>query len=186
MREVDDAELARRIAGAAPGEAKEAEAELAARFAPRIRLYGLRHLRDAEAAQDLVQEVLVTTLAALRAGRLAEPDRLASFVLGTCRMTVANLRRGERRRARLLGEFGDALVPAPEPGPAAGSMLDRERLAECLRRLSGRDRTVVVLTFYGERSGEEIARELGTTAGNVRVLRHRALARLHDCLEESR
>jgi RNA polymerase sigma-70 factor, ECF subfamily len=186
MGDLDDGELARRIAGAAPGEARAAEAELVARFAPRIRLYGLRHLRDAEAARDLAQEVLVTTLESLRAGRVREPERLASFVLGTCRMTVANQRRGERRRMRLLAEQGDVLVPAPEPEPGAASSLDGERLAECVGRLAPRERTVVALTFYAERSGEEIARELGTSAGNVRVLRHRVLARLHECLEVSR
>jgi hypothetical protein len=45
----------------------------------RIRLYGLRHLRDREAAEDLVQNVLIVTLEALRAGRLREGDRLAFF-----------------------------------------------------------------------------------------------------------
>jgi hypothetical protein len=44
----------------------------------------------------------MTAIEALRAGRLREPEKLASFVLGTCRMTVLDLRRGARRRARLL------------------------------------------------------------------------------------
>lgn len=180
VRDLPDAELARRIAAAPPGEAREAEGELARRFGPRVRLYGLRHLRDASAAQDLVQEVLVTTIEALRAGRVQDPERLASFVLGTCRVTVAGWRRSAQRRARLLVEFGDALAPLPEPAPAPPP--EGARLAECLRRLRGRARTVIVLTFYAERSSEEIARELGTSPGNVRVLRHRALARPHECL----
>jgi RNA polymerase sigma-70 factor (ECF subfamily) len=71
-------------------------------MAPRVRLYGLRHLRDGHAADDLTQQVLITTIEALRAGRLREPEKLASFVLGTCRMTVLDLRRGAQRRARLL------------------------------------------------------------------------------------
>src|SRR5262249_59475617 len=85
--------------------------ELVRRCAGRIRLFGLRRLRDQAAAQDLVQEVLVTTLEALRAGRIEQPERLASFVLGACRMTVANQRRGEQRRARLLEQFADDLAP---------------------------------------------------------------------------
>jgi RNA polymerase sigma-70 factor, ECF subfamily len=183
----DDAELARRIAPGRPGEAGaagEAEAELARRFAPRIRLFGLRRLRDPAAAQDLVQEVLVTTLEALRAGRVHEPERLASFILGTCRMTVANQRRGAQRQARLLAQFARDLEPEPDrPG---GVTLDRDRLADCLAELPARDRTVVALTFYAESSAEAIAAELQTSAGHVRVLRHRALARLHDCLEGPR
>jgi RNA polymerase sigma-70 factor (ECF subfamily) len=178
---MDDGELARRIAAGGSARPAAAETELARRFAPRIRLFGLRRLRDEAAAQDLVQEVLVTTLEALRAGRIEQPDRLASFVLGACRMTVANQRRGEQRRARLLEQFVHDLTPAPEH--AGGAWLDRDRLAECLEGLPTRDRTVVALTFYLERSAQEIARELSTSPGNVRVLRHRVLARLHDCLE---
>ena len=177
---VDDGELARRIARGASAEADAAETELARRFAPRIRLFGLRRLRDQAAAQDLVQEVLVTTLEALRAGRIEQPERLASFVLGACRMTVVNLRRGEQRRARLLAQFAHDLAPSPDS--SGGALLDRDKLTDCLAGLPTRDRTVVALTFYLERSADEIARELGTSPGNVRVLRHRALARLHDCL----
>jgi len=181
---VEDGELARRIARGASVEADAAETELARRFAPRIRLFGLRRLRDHAAAQDLVQEVLVTTLEALRAGRIEQPERLASFVLGACRMTVVNQRRGEQRRARLLTQFADDLAPAWNP--SGGSTLDLDRLADCLAGLPIRDRTVVALTFYMERSSDQIAHELGTSPGHVRVLRHRALARLHGCLEGHR
>jgi RNA polymerase sigma-70 factor (ECF subfamily) len=177
---LDDRELARRIAGGPRDEA--AEAEVVRRFAPRIRLYGLRHLRDAQAALDLVQEVLATTLTALRDGRVKEPDRLPSFVLGACRLTVTNLRRTEHRRTRLLAEFGHTLGgTAPEPG--GNVAIEEDRLVPCMGRLSARERAVVVLTFYAERSADEIARELETSPGNVRVVRHRALARLHECLE---
>ena len=46
----DDATLARRIASAAPATDAAAEAELCRRLAPRIRLYGLKHLRNEAAA----------------------------------------------------------------------------------------------------------------------------------------
>src|SRR5262245_37893649 len=103
---LNDAELVRQV-GAGD---REAEAELCRRMAPRIRLYGLRHLRDAHASEDLTQQVLITTLEALRAGRLREPEKLASFVLGTCRMTVLDLRRGAQRKQRLLDQFGPNLL----------------------------------------------------------------------------
>src|SRR5881296_1450230 len=95
--ELSDADLAQRVA---EGE-RDAEAEVCRRMGPRIRLYGLRHLRSAAAADDLVQQVLLKMLEALRAARLREPDKLASFVLGTCRMTVLDLRRSARRQERL-------------------------------------------------------------------------------------
>jgi len=96
---LSDEEMVRRIGSRHD---PEAEGELFRRMAPRIRLYGLRHLRDSHAADDLTQQVVITTLEALRSGRLREPEKLVSFVLGTCRMTVLDLRRGTERRARLL------------------------------------------------------------------------------------
>jgi RNA polymerase sigma-70 factor (ECF subfamily) len=174
----EDAELARRIT-AERGGAPDAEAELYARLAPRVRLYGLRHLRDEQSAADLVQQVLMMTIERLRDGRIREPERLASYVLGMCRMVVLELRRGGRRRERALERFaGDVPAAAMSDGPR----LDRERLAACLARLGERERTILVLTFYADRTASEVARDLALSAGNVRVIRHRALERLRACM----
>ena len=172
---MEDAELAAAVTRGDAG----AEAELYRRLAPRVRLYGLRHLRDRHAAADLVQQVLVTTLERLRAGEVREPARLASFVLGMCRMTVLEMRRGAARRAELLERFSDldAVQEAAEP-----RVLEEARLAECLERLAERERSVVVLSFYGDKSAEEAGRELALAPGNVRVIRHRALGKLRACM----
>lgn len=174
--DLTDAELVRQIGS---GSDREAEAELFRRMAPRIRLYGLRHLRDEHAAQDLTQQVLITTLEALRAGRLHEPEKLASFVLGTCRMTVLNLRRGAQRKQRLLEEFGADLAAA---APNGMPHLDHDLLLRCLQGLSERERTVVVMTFYDEQTGADVASFLGISEGNVRVIRHRAIHQLRECM----
>ena len=174
--DLDDADLARRIGC---GTDREAEAALFRRMAPRIRLYGLRHLRDEQAAQDLAQQVMITTLEALREGRLREPEKLASFVLGTCRMTVLNQRRDAQRKQRLLEQFGaDMLTPVWTAMPR----LDHEHLARCVQNLRERERAVVVMTFYAEQTGEEVAGFLGVSAANVRVIRHRAIHQLRDCM----
>lgn len=173
---LSDADLVRRIGS---GDNREAEGELYRRMAPRVRLYGLRHLRDGHAADDLVQQVLITTLEALRAGRLREPEKLASFVLGTCRMTVLDLRRGVRRRERLLEQFGVELLVPAEPSE---SRFDHEQLVRCMEALRERDRTVVVMTFYDERTGSAVADFLGVSEANVRVIRHRAIHQLRQCM----
>jgi RNA polymerase sigma-70 factor (ECF subfamily) len=176
---LDDGALARRIAeaGAAPDSA--AEAELYRRFGPRVRLYGLRHLRDRHAAADLVQQVLLMTLERLRAGEVRETDRIASFVLGTCRMTVLEIRRGTRRREVLLETWGGAEEAFEAPEPLA---LDPDRMAKCLDALSERERSVVVLSFFADKQADEVGAELAISGGNVRVIRHRALARLRACM----
>jgi DNA-directed RNA polymerase specialized sigma24 family protein len=92
---------------------------------------------------------------------------------------VSDWVRGERRRGALRERFGpraeDVVGTPPDP--------DRGRLADCLRRLGPRDRAVVVLTYYADRDGGEIARDLAMSAGNVRVARFRALKLLLACME---
>jgi RNA polymerase sigma-70 factor (ECF subfamily) len=177
VRSLTDGGLAARVSAGA-GADSAAEGEVCRRFAPRIRLYGLRHLRDDGAAADLVQEVLLVVLDRLRAGALREPDRLASFVLGSCRLAVSERRRGAMRRQALLSRYGPDLAAGEVERPR----LDVDRLDGCLEGLPPRERAVVQLTFYAERSSGEIAGELETTPGNVRVVRHRALVHLRDCM----
>ena len=173
-----DGDLARRVSAAGEG-AAEAESELYRRLAPRVRLYGLRHLRDGAAADDLAQEVLLLTLERLRAGRVREPDRLASFVLGACRLVVRNQRRGRRRRDALLDRISGVFPRQAEPQEV---LLDRGRLRDCLARLAERERSVLVLTFYAEEPSSEIAARLRLSPENVRTVRHRAFIRLRDCV----
>jgi RNA polymerase sigma-70 factor (ECF subfamily) len=172
-----DGEIVRRIAAGAQ-DAHAAEAELVRRFAPRVRLYGLRHLRDEDRALDLVQTVLVGVLVAARAGRVNELDRVDRFVLGTCR-NVASRARDTEKRAELVGSFEEHLAPEVEH-------VDLTELMRCYAQLDDRARLVVGLSFHEERSADEVATHLGTTAGNVRVLRHRAVAALRRCLDMQR
>jgi len=177
---LEDSELALRIASAGARRDAEAEAELCRRFAPRIRLYGRRHLRSDAAAADLVQDVLILTLQKLRAGDLREPDKIASFILGTSRQVVIDGRRGGQRRERILEAFTAEL---PELAEDSHEALDADRLGHCLERLAERERSVLVMSFYDDRPADEVGAALGISAGNVRVIRHRGIERLRLCIE---
>jgi RNA polymerase sigma-70 factor, ECF subfamily len=173
-----DGELARAIAAAPPGAAPAEEAELYRRFAYRVRLYGLKHLRDVAAADDLAQEVLLVTIERLRAGEVRNPDEIGSFILGTSRLLANSTQRKTRRRDSLTAQFHvQALYAAP---PAASEDLDV--VEGCLHALAERDRRVLMLTFYAEKTSAEIAATLGVTSTVVRVARHRALERMRDCV----
>jgi RNA polymerase sigma-70 factor, ECF subfamily len=172
----EDAALARRI----PNDRDSAaEGLLCTRLFPRIRAYGLRHLRNDAAASDLAQHVLVVVLEALRAGRVEDVERLPAFVMGICRNTVLDWRKVDRRRDALLERFGPSFVSVALPEP---EVLDTGKLIECLEELAPRQRTIMTLTYYSERGADEIASELAMSPGNVRVARHRALGHLHECI----
>jgi RNA polymerase sigma-70 factor (ECF subfamily) len=176
--ELDDADLARRIfeSGASPAEAEEAE--LCRRYLPRLRLYGLRHLRAEDRADDLAQDVLLIALGKLRAGDVREPDRIGSFILGVARMRTKSSHRTSGRDAQ-FDESTDALslkdIETPDP-------IARDHIVRCLETLNEQQRAVVVLTYYGEQSTRAVASSLGLSANNVRVTRHRSIARLRECL----
>ena len=178
-----DGQVARAIsasakAGQAAG-AAAAESELYRRFAPRVRLYGLRHLRDEESARDLVQQVMLLTIEKLRKDDVRDPDQIASFVLGTSRTMAMASRRTEARRERLRDTF---LAPGAVGPSEAGAALDLDRLEQCLAQLADRERSVVFQSFYAECSAAAVAADLGLSEGNVRVIRHRALAKLRGCV----
>jgi RNA polymerase sigma-70 factor (ECF subfamily) len=156
------------------------ERAICLRYADRIRAYGLRHLRDGAAAQDLVQQVLLTVLQALRAGRVEDLGKLDAYVLGTCRNTVMDMRRADTRQRRVAERASAGLPEGYEP---EWSGVDRTRLVRCLGALEPRDFAIVVATFVEDRDTDEIGARMNLTPGNVRVIRHRALARLLACVE---
>src|SRR5690349_21944721 len=118
LETVSDEALARRIAGGAPGATDAEEAELYRRFAPRVRLYGRRHLRSDAAADDLAQDVLLLTIERLHAGEVRRPEEIGSFILGTSRMMAHSERRTTRGREALAVRF---MSPAHESPPMSGA-----------------------------------------------------------------
>jgi len=158
----------------------EHERSICQRYSNRIRSYGLCHLRDGAAAEDLVQQVLLVVLQALRAGRVEQVDNLDTYVFGTCRNMVMDMRRGNARQRRIADAAATAL---PDGYELPWALADRSRLDGCLEKLEARARNVVLATFVDERDADEVGRSMGLSAGNVRVIRHRALAHLHDCME---
>jgi RNA polymerase sigma-70 factor (ECF subfamily) len=94
-------------------------------------------------------------------------------------MVVLDLQRTHARHERLLGAFahdlcGEQSVPSP--------LLDDASLLHCLERLSERERSILVMTFYDDRQAKDVAIDLGISEGNVRVIRHRGLERLRACM----
>ena len=72
-----------------------------------------------------MQDVLVMVLQKLREGAVREPERVASFVLGTARQMVIDGRRSGNRRIRILEAFPIDLMPTDEEAPEP---FDTERL----------------------------------------------------------
>lgn len=173
-----DAELARAVAMSAGAPDHDAEAELCRRYVGRLIAFGRRRLPSEDDARDLAQDALLLTLEKLRRGEVRDAERIGSFLFGVARNLVVTRHR-ERSRTQTFDPTDRELVAEsfelPDP-------LARERVGACLEDLPDRQRTVVLLSFYAERSSREIASTLDISHGNVRVLRHRGVAGLRDCL----
>ena len=149
MVDASDGDVARAVAARTPGVAEAAEAELYRRFAQRIRLYGLRHLRDEDAARDLTwyvehgeplhpviqialeeaEEISAETV--VEPGTPADGKSLKELRLETeTGMFVLAVQRGARWIYRPRGPFvlraGDRLIAVgPEEGAEALDALCR-------------------------------------------------------------
>lgn len=60
--------------------------------------------------------------------------------------------------------------------------VDQEHLERCVQNLNERERSVIMMSFYDEESGVDVAGFLGISEANVRVIRHRAIRQLRECM----
>ncbi|MFI1015922.1 SigE family RNA polymerase sigma factor [Streptomyces sp. NPDC020965] len=125
---------------------------------------------DTYLAEDLVQETLGRMYA--RWGRISEVDNPTAYARTVLVRTYLSYRRRRSSDERPVGELPDLpIVSGNDP-------LLRLALLEALRRLSPKDRAVVVLRYWEDRSVEETAEAMDTSPGSVRTRSTRALARM--------
>ena len=127
-------------------------------------------LGDVAAADDAAQEAFVK--AWLRWGHVQQADRPASWVY------VVAVRRALRLRGRLREDLVEVVPMNGIDDGFAEIVVGSVDAARMLRRLTERQRLVVVLRFYADLRLQEIADAIGTSVGTVKSTLHDALRRL--------
>lgn len=131
---------------------------------------------DTHLAEDLVQETLGKLYVGWgRMSRVGNPAGYAQTVL--TRTYLAHQRR------RSSTERATDVLP-DRPGPGADTPL-RLTLLQALSRLPAKDRAVVVLRYWEDRSIEETADVMHVSSAAVRTRCVRALGRLRELLGEN-
>jgi RNA polymerase sigma-70 factor (sigma-E family) len=127
---------------------------------------------DRRQAEDVVAEAFARTYPQWRKGHV---EHLAAYL----RTVVVNevARRG-RRRVLEQREAARRTVPAQFGPTAAEHVADRDLVMRALMTLPPRQRAVVVLRFYDDRTETDIAAVLGVSVGTVKSQLSRALDRL--------
>lgn len=156
------------------------EAACCRRLAPAARLYFLRHV--GADADDLAQEALVLLVRAIRSGAVGSVEQAGGYLYGVCKNLGRAAGRKHARRTELLDRNASIFPQVEGPSP----IVDGRRLWACFNLLGAKARAILLQAFVEDRDGAQIARALGTTAVNVRVMRHRALAALRACLTEEK
>ncbi|THA28986.1 SigE family RNA polymerase sigma factor [Streptomyces sp. A1277] len=148
-----------------------------ARMGPLFRSACLLTGGDTHFAEDLVQDTLGRMYATWgRIARVGNPAAYAQTVLVRCYL-------GHQRR-RSAGERPSGELPDRAERPSGDSAL-RMTLLDALRGLPAKDRAVIVLRYWEDRSVAETADALHVSSAAVRTRSTRALARLREQLGSS-
>ena len=132
---------------------------------------------DRHEAEDLVQSTLVkVVLGGRRHGRL---DNIEAYARKTLVNTFIAARRRFWRREQAYGEVPDRAGDSPDTDTGLA-------VRAALARLTARQRAVLVLRYWEDRSVEQTASELGLRPGTVRNRSMAALARLRELLGSER
>lgn len=137
---------------------------------PGFRL-ALAMLRDAQAAEDAVQEASFTAWRKL--GRMQDPNRLRPWFLGVVANKCRNARRNKWTADVTLGVPDELTVVSNEERMLRGADLRR-----AIARLGHDDRLVVVLYFYLDMPVDEVATVAGSSVGATRARLYRAIRKL--------
>lgn len=174
-------ELADLLERIAQHQDRAAFAELFAAFAPRVKGFLVRALRDTTVADELTQEVMV------RVWRRAPSfDRSRGSASAWIFTIARNARIDHARRKRPDIDPSDAtLVPdaAPRADELTGQLRRAGRVREALQELPEEQAQILVSAYFEGRSLREIAEGQGVPLGTVKSRVRLAMGRLRQALD---
>jgi len=150
-----------------------------------VRSYFKRHLwrgRTAD-AEDLAQDTVLVIWRATSPGAERSVHSLRGFIAATARhKLVDHVRRVRGRHERALLEktvhWAASGASAPSPEIQLGQRELHRRLATCIGRLDDPERSMIVLSYFGEGGHAEACRALGLSSAQGSRLKYRALEHL--------
>ncbi|MEM7643023.1 MAG: sigma-70 family RNA polymerase sigma factor [Pseudomonadota bacterium] len=149
-------------------------------YAPRVKAFLIRTGLSPSAAEDCMQDVMVTVW---RKAHLYDPARAT---VATWLFTIARNRKIDLIRKARRPEPED-LPWGPEPEPAQADALalqqDTRRLAQAVADLPAKQRDLVERAFYGDLSHSEIAAETGLPLGTIKSRIRLAIDRLRHAMQ---
>jgi RNA polymerase sigma factor (sigma-70 family) len=140
-------------------------------------------VRDREWARELVHDVLLAVITALRRDTVRDTERLGAFVHGTTVNMIKNQARARGRRPR-LDSIDDEVPSLIDHAESVERESDVRFVQHCLNRLTPQEQQILKLSFAEGLKPGEIAARFGTSPEVVRQQKSRALKRLKDKLDQ--
>jgi RNA polymerase sigma-70 factor (ECF subfamily) len=175
------AELARLVEAVAARQDRDAFVTLFDHFAPRIKAFLMRSNLPAAAAEELVQDALLTVW---RKASQFDRERAgaSSWIFAIARnLRIDSARREMRGKVLDLEATDDAEPPAPPDAELLASERE-QRVRAALDHLTDEQRRVVRLSFFDGKAHGDIAAELELPLGTVKSRIRLAMNRLREAL----
>ena len=144
-------------------------------FTELIQLKLRSRLNSLQAIEDVRQETFTRVFAALRDGKIRQPDRLGAFVNSICNNILLEHYRGSSRDDS-LDDDEQPEIPATNVdvlGAIANKQM-AEKIREILDEMPERDRRLLREVFLEERDKDAVCSDFGVDREYLRVLLHRA------------
>ena len=144
-------------------------------FSELIQLKLRSRLNSPQAIEDVRQETFTRVFAALRDGKIRQPERLGPFVNSMCNNVLLEHYRSSSRADSLDDEEQPELPAAKVDilGAIAAKQMG-EKIREILEEMPERDRRLLREIFLEERNKDEVCSDFGVDRDYLRVLLHRA------------
>ena len=144
-------------------------------FSELIQLKLRSRLHSPQAIEDVRQETFTRVFAALRSGKIRQPDRLGAFVNSMCNNVLLEHYRSSSRDSSLEDEEQQDFpaVTVDVLGAMAAKQMG-EKIREILEEMPEKDRRLLREVFLEERDKDEVCRDFGVDRDYLRVLLHRA------------
>lgn len=175
--------------------------QLVDRYQGRLLAFARQRVRNANDAEDLVQETFIGLLRGLE--RFRGESSLETYLFSILRRRIIDSHRGKARGVCLLRDTlrandedndagPEARLPAPDPTASTYARRKEHRgelhsalagaITELVRgykeSLNFRELKVIELLFYAQLNNAQVAQAVGVGAGHVATIKHRSLARI--------
>lgn len=144
--------------------------------------------------EDIVQEVLLSTLAAHREGRLPTAAAFQAYVRQSTRFKFVDQirnasRHGPKADAETAAEQGYGATPGDAPWPPTASIQSAGRaiqgeVRDALERLGERERTALLEVYLVGRTYDEAAKASSIPLGSLKRALRTGLAQLREILND--